>query len=119
MKKISLLAALFCSSTAFAVCNTNMNQTDLNICSMNEYKKADQELNKVYAAYTAKLNNARKNQVKAVQLNWIKYKESDCKYQASAYKGGSMEKFVLNNCLAKKTKLRTQDLQTYLAEKNR
>ena len=119
MKKISLLAALFCSSTAFAVCNTNMNQTDLNICSMNEYKKADQELNKVYAAYTAKLNNARKNQVKAVQLNWIKYKESDCKYEASAYKGGSIQPLIQNSCLTKKTKLRTQELQAYLAEENR
>lgn len=119
MKKISLTIALLCSSSAFAVCDTNLNQTDLNICSMNEYKKEDQKLNKVYNAYTATLNKAKKSQVKAVQLNWIKYKESDCKYQASAYKGGSMEKFVLTSCLAKKTKLRTQDLQTYLAEKNR
>ncbi|MDC4748856.1 lysozyme inhibitor LprI family protein [Acinetobacter baumannii] len=119
MKKVLSIIALACSSSAFAVCDTSMNQTDLNICSANEYKKEDQKLNKVYNAYTAKLDKNRKNRVKAVQLNWIKYKDSDCKYQASAYQGGSMQPFVLNSCLTKKTKLRTQELQVYLEEANR
>ncbi|WP_171266020.1 lysozyme inhibitor LprI family protein [Acinetobacter sp. LoGeW2-3] len=118
MKKSLFLSALFCSGTAFAVCNPNINQTDLNICTMNEYKKADQELNKVYAAYTVKLDHTRKSQVKAVQLNWIKYKDSDCKYEASAYEGGSIQSLILNSCLTKKTKLRTQELKAYLAEEN-
>ncbi|MEO9346319.1 lysozyme inhibitor LprI family protein [Acinetobacter radioresistens] len=119
MKKFLPILALACSSSAFAVCDTGMSQNELNICSANEYKKEDQKLNKVYNAYISKLDKNRKYKVKAVQLNWIKYKDSDCKYQASAYQGGSMQSFVLNSCLTKKTKLRTQELQTYLEEANR
>lgn len=119
MKKFLSITALLCSSSAFAVCDTGLNQTDLNICTANEYKKEDQKLNKVYNAYIVKLDKNRKSKVKTVQINWIKYKDSDCKYQASAYQGGSMQSFVLNSCLTKKTKLRTQELQAYLEETNR
>ena len=115
-----MITLLTCGSTSiFAACNENMNQMELNFCSMDEYKKADRELNQVYTAYMSKLDAARKQQVKAVQQNWIKYKESDCTYVASAYEGGSIQPLIENSCLTEKTKLRTKELKEYLKEENR
>lgn len=118
MKKLLLLAAVGINTSVFAMCDGDLTQTELNICSFKEYQAADKTLNKTYNQYLTTLNTTQKKQFKTVQLNWIKYKESDCKYQSSAYQGGSIQPLVENSCLTEKTKQRTQELKAYLEEAN-
>ena len=119
MKKILLMSSLLFSTSVFAICDGDLTQTELNICSAKEYKDADKVLNQTYNSYLSKLNAKEKKQFKAVQLNWIKYKESDCKYLASGYEGGSIQPLVINSCLTDKTKIRTEELKMYLEEVSR
>lgn len=118
-KTLVIVPALLLSSMSFADCDNNLNQTDLNICTAQEYKKADQKLNKLYQAYTAKLSNAQRKQFTAIQKSWVNYKDKDCHYAAQDYKGGSIYPSLLNSCLTEKTEDRIDDLEDYLQEQNR
>lgn len=118
-KTLVIVPVLLISSMSFADCDGNLNQTDLNMCTAQEYKKADQKLNKLYQAYSAKLSSAERKQFTAIQKSWVNYKDKDCQYTAQGYKGGSMYPTVLNTCLTEKTEDRIDDLENYLEEQNR
>lgn len=118
-KTLVIVPVLLISSMSFADCDGNLNQTDLNMCTAQEYKKADQKLNKLYQAYSAKLSSAERKQFTAIQKYWVNYKDKDCQYTAQGYKGGSMYPTVLNTCLTEKTEDRIDDLEDYLEEQNR
>ena len=118
-KALCISPLLLISSLSFADCDRNMNQTDLNMCTAQEYKKADQKLNKLYQAYTAKLSSAERKQFTAIQKSWVNYKDKDCQYTAQGYNGGSIYPTILNTCLTEKTEDRIDDLENYLEEQNR
>lgn len=118
-KALYISPLLLISSLSFADCDRNMNQTDLNICTAQEYQQADQKLNKLYKSYTAKLTSAQRKQFIDIQKSWVNYKDKDCQYAAQAYKGGSMYPLVLNECLTEKTEDRIDDLENYLEEASR
>lgn len=118
-KTLVIVPVVLVSSMSFADCDKNLNQTDLNICTAQEYKKEDQKLNKLYQAYSAKLGSAERKQFTAIQKSWVNYKDKDCQYAAQGYKGGSIYPMVLNECLTEKTEDRIDDLEDYLKEKNR
>ena len=118
-KTLVIVPVVLVSSMSFADCNKNLNQTDLNICTAQEYKKEDQKLNKLYQAYTAKLGSAERKQFTEIQKSWVNYKDKDCQYAAQDYKGGSIYPMILNTCLTEKTKDRIDDLEDYLEEQNR
>ncbi|WP_407411307.1 lysozyme inhibitor LprI family protein [Acinetobacter sp.] len=118
-KALCISPLLLISSLSFADCDRNMNQTDLNMCTAQEYKKADQKLNKLYQAYTAKLSRAERKQFTAIQKSWVNYKDKDCQYAAQNYKDGSIYPLLINSCLTEKTEDRIDDLEDYLQEANR
>ncbi len=118
-KALCISPLLLISSLSFADCDRNMNQTDLNICTAQEYKQADQKLNKLYKSYTAKLTSAQRKQFIDIQKTWVNYKNKDCRYTAQAYEGGSMYPLVLNDCLTEKTEDRIEDLEDYLQDTKR
>lgn len=118
-KTLVIVPVLLISSMSFADCDGDLNQTDLNMCTAQEYKKADQKLNKLYQAYTAKLSSAERKQFTAIQKSWVNYKDKDCQYTAQGYNGGSIYPTILNTCLTEKTEDRIDDLENYLEEQNR
>ena len=118
-KTLVIVPVLLISSMSFADCDGNLNLTDLNMCTAQEYKKADQKLNKLYQAYTAKLSRAERKQFTAIQKSWVNYKDKDCQYTAQGYNGGSIYPTILNTCLTEKTEDRIDDLENYLEEQNR
>ena len=88
---------------ASAACRGNT-QIELNVCTMNEFKSADRELN----AYYTKL--AKTNELVASQTAWNGYREAECAYQAKFVEGGSMAPMVLSQCLTELTKQRLKQL---------
>ncbi|MDR1975996.1 MAG: lysozyme inhibitor LprI family protein [Campylobacteraceae bacterium] len=100
------------SVAAFAQdCNNAQTQTELNICTDTLYKNADKELNNIYSSYRATLDKTQKEALKNAQTAWIKYRDLSCAFEASSLAGDSAYAMVLNQCLAKKTKDRTEEIK--------
>jgi len=104
------LSALTTASWALDCANATT-QADLNACAVHALKSADGELNDTYLALRARLNQSQKNQIRDVQLAWIKYRDLSCRFESSATAGGSARTMVLNACLARKTRYRAGELK--------
>lgn len=109
---LALLPLFGASAGAYALdCNKAATQADMNGCAGQDLSQADAELNATYLAYRAKLRPAQQNQIRDVQLAWLKYRDLSCRFESSNAAGGSAGGMVLQNCLADKTRQRTRELQ--------
>lgn len=97
-------------------CNNPQTQSEMNICASIAYQNADRKLNQVYRQLLPKLSAARKQKLIAAQQAWIKFRDSSCEFERSAYEGGSLAPMIYGNCLANVTEQRTKDLQRYLED---
>jgi len=86
-------------------------QSDMDQCAAQALNKADTELNQTYIDYRNRLNKAQQNQIRDVQLAWIKYRDLSCKYASASTTGSSAHDMALQTCLAEKTKERTRELK--------
>lgn len=94
-----------------------MSQPEMTQCARKEYQKADTELNKAYSQLLAILDDDEKLQLKEVQNNWIKYRDSNCSFVADQFKGGTMRPMVYAFCLADLTSERTAHLINQMKER--
>jgi uncharacterized protein YecT (DUF1311 family) len=97
-------------------CNNPQTQSEMNICASIAYQNADRKLNQVYRQLLPKLSAARKQKLISAQQAWIKFRDSSCEFERSAYEGGSMAPMIYGFCLADVTEQRTKDLQRYLED---
>lgn len=107
----ALLSLSTLSVAAHALdCDKATTQADMDQCGSQALNKADAELNQTYIDYRNRLNKAQQNQIRDVQLAWIKYRDLSCKY-ASSSTGGSAHGMALQSCLTQKTQERTKELK--------
>ena len=97
-------------------CNNPQTQSQMNICASIAYQNADRKLNQVYRQLLPKLSAARKQKLITAQQAWIKFRDSSCEFERSAYEGGSLAPMIYGNCLAAVTEQRTKDLRRYLED---
>ncbi len=97
-------------------CNNPQTQSEMNICASIAYQNADRKLNQVYRQLLPKLSAARKQKLITAQQAWIKFRDSSCEFERSAYEGGSMAPMIYGFCLADVTEQRTKDLRRYLED---
>ena len=97
-------------------CNNPQTQSEMNICASIAYQNADRKLNQVYRQLLPKLSAARKQKLITAQQAWIKFRDSSCEFERSAYEGGSLAPMIYGFCLANVTEQRTKDLQRYLED---
>ncbi|MBP0596798.1 DUF1311 domain-containing protein [Herbaspirillum sp. LeCh32-8] len=111
--RLALLLSLYgVGSAAFALdCNKAVTQAEMNGCVAQDLNQADAELNQTYLAYRAKLRPTQQNQIRDVQLAWIKYRDLSCRFESSNVAGGSAAGMALQTCLAEKTRQRAQELK--------
>lgn len=95
-------------------CNDPQTQLEINICSQLAYQNADKKLNQVYKQLLPKLSKSRQQKLISAQLAWIKFRDSSCEFERSAYEGGSIAPAIYSACLEETTKQRTQQLREYL-----
>jgi uncharacterized protein YecT (DUF1311 family) len=88
----------------------------MNICASIAYQNADRKLNQVYRQLLPKLSAARKQKLITAQQAWIKFRDSSCEFERSAYEGGSIAPMIYGFCLANVTEQRTKDLRRYLED---
>jgi uncharacterized protein YecT (DUF1311 family) len=92
-------------------CKDAQTQFEMNQCARKEHEAADAELNKVYSRFAAKLDEEQRAQLKTAELIWIKYRDTNCDFEGSFYKGGTMRPMVQAYCLARMTNERTAELK--------
>ena len=100
-------------------CNNPQTQSEMNICASIAYQNADRKLNQVYRQLLPKLSASRKQKLISAQQAWIKFRDSSCEFERSAYEGGSLAPMIYGFCLANVTEQRTKDLQRYLEDSDR
>jgi uncharacterized protein YecT (DUF1311 family) len=100
-------------------CNNPQTQSEMNICASIAYQNADRKLNQVYRQLLPKLSASRKQKLISAQQAWIKFRDSSCEFETSAYEGGSIAPMIYGFCLADVTEQRSKDLQRYLEDSDR
>jgi len=112
--KITHLALLL--FMAFAGTNTIVaqTQTEMNILADKKFKKVDSEMNHVYKQLLMVVNANDKLLLTNAQKNWLRFRDSHCKFEESAYTGGSIQPMVRSNCLTEVTKRRVMELRQSL-----
>lgn len=112
----AVIAMLLLGSTAAkaSTCDDPKTQMDINRCASSALDAEAAAINSVYSRYRAGLNSVEKKQLKDVQLAWIKFKDLACKFEASTVEGGSMQPYVLAQCLIEQTKVRRKQLEALL-----
>lgn len=93
-------------------------QKQLNENAAKEYKRADAELNSSYKRLMEVLSQSDKNLLIAAEKDWLKYRDSHCKFEGKQYQGGSIKPMIVSNCLAETTKQRTSQLNTSYSDRN-
>jgi uncharacterized protein YecT (DUF1311 family) len=97
-----------------ADCANPTTQTDMSSCNAKDLDRETKKINQTYNSVRAKLNPKQKQDFKAVQLAWIKFKDADCKFQSSAAEGGSAYPMIVSACLTARTVQRNKDLDYLL-----
>jgi uncharacterized protein YecT (DUF1311 family) len=102
---------------AFAeLCDNPITQSDMTYCAGWVFKKNDAALNDVYGRlkdnYT-KIETAKSALTKA-QRAWVAFRDAECTLEAVGEEGGTAQPMIYNQCLARLTQLRTEQLQTRL-----
>jgi uncharacterized protein YecT (DUF1311 family) len=112
MKKLIIVFVLL-----LLVNNTHaQTQAEMNLTAAQGYYKADAELNKVYKILMSKLDENGKSLLIKAENDWIKYRDSHCKFEASFYEGGSMQPMIYSSCLESVTMERIKELKEAIKE---
>jgi uncharacterized protein YecT (DUF1311 family) len=97
-------------------CDDAGSQFEMNQCADKEYRAADAELNAVYQRLAAKLDVESRARLKTVETAWLKYRDANCEYESSFYRGGTMRPMIHAFCLARVTGARTEELKGQIEE---
>ena len=116
MKRVCLLlSGLLLSANVLAdSCDAATSQAGLNECYGNEYKKQDELLNQTYLEAMKLATETQKPLLKAAQNAWIAYRDADCALMTSGADGATVAPMVHAQCMADKTRERTELLKSTL-----
>lgn len=95
-------------------CEERGSQAEASACAYREYQAADAELNRIYNRLTIALDAEDKALLKQSELAWIKYRDSNCVFESSQYKGGTMRPMIESFCLTRVTRARAAELKDQL-----
>jgi uncharacterized protein YecT (DUF1311 family) len=100
-----------------ADCSGATTQAELNGCTAAQAKRADRQLNETYQRVLAKYRESgpRRALVDA-ELQWIRFRDAECRFSASRYNGGSIAPMIYSECVTRLTNARTQALASYMKE---
>lgn len=108
-------------------CGDKPNQTAMTMCQRAVASAADVEMNQVWrrvravmqaADRSAGSNAAEAGNVAALlasQRAWLTFRDAECRIESYEWRGGTMQPFTENQCLAQVTRSRTQQLQEMLS----
>lgn len=98
-------------------CSNPQSNVEYKECARLRYEAADRRLNDVYKQLVAKLNRKQRSVLYQEQIKWIKSRDKNCESEVYDNRGGSGYRGFLNDCLERKTKQRTAELENYLRKR--
>lgn len=107
-----LLILCFCSNS-FA-----QTQSEMNATAYTNYQKKDAQLNKVYKQLMAMLNKNEKQLLIQAEKDWVKFRDSHCKFEESQYEGGSIQPLIYYTCLDQLTKKRIAEIKASIKDRD-
>ena len=112
-------------------CSDPQNQSYMNFCALQDYQRADTEMNAQYRLAVARLRSADKdvdraidrqplyyNTLVAAQRAWLTFRDQHCLLASFEARGGSMQPMLESLCKAELTKQRTQQLKSMVETEN-
>ena len=106
----------------------NGSQAELNFCAYDDFKKADDELNKFWpqvkkfaADADVELDKSQQGYAKALlasQRGWLAYRDGQCELYGFQSRGGSMESMLVSGCKTDLTKKRIKELHDIVDGQN-
>lgn len=87
---------------------------EINECAGRAAKAADRLLNQAYQKLTRKISSQQKQRLTQAQLDWIKFRDRTCEFEAGELGGGTASTAAYLSCITRVTTQRTADLQRYL-----
>lgn len=109
---LSMVLLLPAAASDCDVAETNQEQAE---CLNASYESADSELNYAYQELQSVLEEMTSaDELKAAQRAWVKFRDVACEAEASVFEGGSAERLVRLDCLARVTWSRVADLNVLL-----
>lgn len=123
MSLMMLLAA------ASAGCGDRPNQTAMTICQRAAAERADAQMNRAWAQVYQAMRRADRSDPPAArrsatgyaaallasQRAWLTFRDAQCRIESYEGRGGTMQPFAENQCLADVTVARTRQLHAMLA----
>lgn len=109
-------------SLALLLCFTPLalsaqSQQEMNAKAAESFKKADQELNAVYAKVMANLDDGAKEHLKKSQRAWVAWRDAEAAFRADAEaRGGSLWPLIHEGTRSRLTKERVKGLKELLIE---
>jgi uncharacterized protein YecT (DUF1311 family) len=110
---ITLLILFFCNNS-FA-----QTQMEMNATAYANYKKTDDQLNKVYKQLMVIVDKNEKPLLIQAEKDWVKFRDSHCKFETSQYEGGSIQPLIYSTCLEELTKKRIAEIKASIKDRNR
>ena len=98
-------------------CSNPQSNVEYKECARLRYQAADRRLNDVYRQLVAKLNRQQRSVLYQEQIKWIKSRDKNCESEVYGNRGGTGYQGFLNECLERKTRQRTAELENYLRKR--
>ena len=98
-------------------CSNPQSNVEYKECAQLRYEAADKRLNQIYQQLVAKLSRKQRSVLYQEQIKWIKSRDKSCESEVYDNRGGSGYRGFLNECLERKTKQRTAELENYLKKR--
>jgi uncharacterized protein YecT (DUF1311 family) len=115
---LAFTAPLLTTAARALDCNNPPDQTTMNQCADQEFKKADTELNHTYRQIEARLKDdaGSKKLLVAAQRAWVAFRDAECNFQGGPPdEAGSIYPMVVASCRSALTNARVGDFKGYLS----
>lgn len=76
-------------------------------------------LDQIYKNVIKNLTGKKKEHIIKSQKDWLKYKNSHCRFETELFDGGSIQPLIYANCLSQKTQERADELEAAMIETGR
>ena len=92
-------------------CSDPQGTPEFNYCAQLDYEAADTELNQVYDELKGQLDPEGQEKLTDAELAWLDYRDAHCDFEVRDIVGATGYAAYLNDCLARITKQRTEELK--------
>jgi uncharacterized protein YecT (DUF1311 family) len=99
-------------NAADAPCQSAGSGADTTRCFFDAYKKADEDLNRVYSKLPKVLAPEEIEKMRVAQRLWVQFRDANCAAEKDLYAGGSAAYMVWAACMEADTRQRTVELKT-------